>query len=395
MSEGPILKTIFDMERYYYGGVQVDAFSSDRFDPTYFMKTDAIHGIGTTGLWNRIYGANAWAQFNRDVNIFGALPKVAWIHSGFRALTNRSDFYNTIVGIDSGMTIPDAKTMSWEQVSLTPQIVSVVFEISAQLEYLARQGHDDAIAGLAHLRMQYAIEQAEVTNKILGMQASDWANISGNSVSSPISPYPLDLIVGDYTVEADNNHRYLYGFDRSTATWLNSNVIDKAGAELIDDDIIDLIKKVRKNGANPTLWVMGYEAYAKVQKMYSSEVRYNVLGEKKVKMSVNGIATPEGHDAGFSISTLYGIPVIVSKDVTGRSGGYLENIYLLDTSNPEGFEYPRLGVWVAKPVQYNEAGVSTGNPFAIGKYADKGMYWMMANNVSTFCKAQGKIIKAT
>ena len=53
----------------------------------------------------------------------------------------------------------------------------------------------------------------------------------------------------------------------------------------------------------------------------------------KVTISVNGVETEQGLDAGMRISTLYSIPMIASKDVTKDT---ISRMYFLDTSDPEG-----------------------------------------------------------
>jgi hypothetical protein len=46
---------------------------------------------------------------------------------------------------------------------------------------------------------------------------------------------------------------------------------------------------------------------------------------------------------------------------------------------------------VAKPTQYFEAGISTGNPFAINFIGDKGLYRTMGDVICTRFNVQGKI----
>jgi hypothetical protein len=46
---------------------------------------------------------------------------------------------------------------------------------------------------------------------------------------------------------------------------------------------------------------------------------------------------------------------------------------------------------IAKPTQYFETGISSGNPFAINAFADEGLYRTMAELVCTFFKAHGKL----
>ena len=52
---------------------------------------------------------------------------------------------------------------------------------------------------------------------------------------------------------------------------------------------------------------------------------------------------------------------------------------------------PRLGIDIAKPTQYFEAGMNSGDPFGIDKLANEGMYRTMGELKCRFFKAQGKI----
>jgi hypothetical protein len=88
------------------------------------------------------------------------------------------------------------------------------------------------------------------------------------------------------------------------------------------------------------------------------------------------------------VITLYGYPMIISKDTTADT---LSRMYFLDTSNPEGYDTPRLCIKVAKPTQYFEAGINQGTPFAINAFGNKGLYRTMGELHCPFPAAQGKL----
>jgi hypothetical protein len=64
---------------------------------------------------------------------------------------------------------------------------------------------------------------------------------------------------------------------------------------------------------------------------------------------------------------------------------------LLDTSDPEGYGEPRLGLEIAKPTQYFETGIEQGNPFAINKFNSEGLYRTLGEIKCTALQTQGKI----
>jgi hypothetical protein len=109
---------------------------------------------------------------------------------------------------------------------------------------------------------------------------------------------------------------------------------------------------------------------------------------------VNGIQVLDGKEGivgGLRVATLYGYPIIVSKNTITDTTSGKSRLFLLDSSNPEGYDLPRLCIKMAKPTQYFEAGINAGTPFAVNKFTDKGLYRTMGELICTFFKVQGKI----
>ena len=110
--------------------------------------------------------------------------------------------------------------------------------------------------------------------------------------------------------------------------------------------------------------------------------RFGNGDEKLVIPTFNGIkgAPVAGYEGGFTVATYQGIPIIPTKECKQDT---ISRMYFVDTRY--------MHIKIAKPTQYFETGISTGNPFAINKFADEGLYRTMAELVCTFFKAHGKL----
>jgi len=205
----------------------------------------------------------------------------------------------------------------------------------------------------------------------------------------------IDRVCSSYTevndCSLDGNDADIYSLDRDTSTgWYHAYVGENNDTDraLTDSLIRAALDEIGEAGGNTTLILTGHDTYAAIQGLYDSQVRYNILGEGKAKVGVNGVETAEGVGVGLDVSTLYGIPLFKSSDCKKDT---LSRIYFLDTSDPEGHGEPRLGLKIAKPTQYFEAGMNTGDPFGINKLANEGMFRTMGELICKNFKAQGKI----
>ena len=120
----------------------------------------------------------------------------------------------------------------------------------------------------------------------------------------------------------------------------------------------------------------------------------NPYGEALVQVDVNGIQTFKGTGVGIHVDSIYGIPFIPSKDAPSDSGDSAEigRLFALDTSDAEGYGYPRIGIQIAIPTEYYEATRrSAGYPFINNAFVEKGVFRTMGETVCRHFKSQGKI----
>ena len=83
------VRTVQDMERYYYGGASQTGYTYGSGD---ILKADAPLLSSTAGTYQAIYGRKVWSQLNQEFNAFSILPKRPWERSGWRVITGRPSF---------------------------------------------------------------------------------------------------------------------------------------------------------------------------------------------------------------------------------------------------------------------------------------------------------------
>jgi hypothetical protein len=120
----------------------------------------------------------------------------------------------------------------------------------------------------------------------------------------------------------------------------------------------------------------------------------NPYGEALVQVDVNGIQTFKGTGVGIHVDSIYGVPFIPTKDSPSNASDASEvgRLFALDTSDAEGYGYPRLGIMVSIPTEYYEATRrSPGYPFINNAFVEKGVFRTMGETVCRSFIAQGKI----
>lgn len=368
-----VFRTIQDMERYYYGGGITEQV----------VKVDAPVLSSTTGVLNQVYGAQVWSQINQEANVWGVLPKNPWDKSGWRVMTARAGSSADGAVAENG-AIPDSTKPTFSEIAATLKTVAHTFNVSHHQHLLALSG-DDAIGRIEELRQLFANKHREALNQQL---LRDVDSTAGNRFES------IDRVCSSLAEEAliDAGDSDIYGIDRSDTanSWADAYVDHNSGTDrkLSDTMLRTMLNTVQENGGKPVVWITGHDTMTSIMGIYDAQVRYSPLGQATFRVGVNGIQTEDGIGVGINVATLYGRPLILSKDVVKDT---ISRVYLLDTSDPEGFGKPRLGIDVAMPTQYFEAGMVTGDPFGIDKIANEGMFVTMGELKCRNFKAQGKI----
>ena len=176
----------------------------------------------------------------------------------------------------------------------------------------------------------------------------------------------------------------IYSIDRSANSWsnaeLSTNVVSNTVTNrVLSLDILDgLFQQLWERGGNPKVILTGYDTLMRLQQLLQSQQRF--MEEKRVTPTYNGVKGVPGIEAGFIVATYNGVPIIPSKDVQKDT---LSRMYLLDT------DYMYFST--AIPTQYFESGIETGDPFAINRLGQEGLYRTMGEVWTTFFGAQGQV----
>ena len=130
------------------------------------------------------------------------------------------------------------------------------------------------------------------------------------------------------------------------------------------------IQKIRTNGGEPKLIVMGHDQYFKLERLLNSQQRY--LGQEEYQVGVGSEKTFPGTRTGLILATYMGIPILPDADTTkspkagGTTGTHGSNVYVLDTDYLE--------VAVAQPTQY----IENRDYFAASSLVVRGLLYTMA-----------------
>jgi len=400
------IRTMDELESLYYGG----------FSRNLTSKTNTGLTTGVGGAFNAVFGAYAWAQLNLEANAFGILPKYPWDKSGWRAITARPvlDLIQGETlqgGVGEGGLIPNSQIPTIDEIDIRPKTMAITFETSEVMEWLANHSKDDIWGGLGSLRLYMAVQHKELINQAIMSDVETAAAAAGANHAGTNNFESLDRIISSDAEEDVLGGAFTDFYDpwkgstgatidRDAATTYDATV-DSAGTlgtadgVLTDDIIRTHLRKIRiAAGKDPNVFLGSHEVYSEIQGMYLPQVRVaNPYGEKIVQVDVNGIKTFDGTGVGIHVNSLYGVPFIPTKDAPQNGATEVGRLFALDTSDAEGFGYPRIGIQIAIPTEYYEATRRTpGYPFInSNSLVERALFRTMGETVCRHFKSQGKI----
>ena len=399
--------------------------------------TKAAGGISssTPGVYNPIYGAMVWANFNLEANIFGCLPKFVWDRSGWRIFTEKA---NSIADKDAGATtnndtlggtleggkVADPIHAEPETISVRPKTVQYPFEVTEVQEHLNTNSADDNWGKLSQQRVYASAQFKEMVNRQLSLNVGA-IDTTAKDNKTRLNLEGIDRVVSSKAeFDSDTNKAAVpelrnpwvnidatgsviatskAQIDRTTKKY--DSVVTSAGSSMTTNGILTnrlitshLADMRIAGGKDPTMIIAGQNTYKEAQNVYMGSVRIQNTADIRstFQIDLNGIKTFAGTGVGLHISEIYGIPLIPSKDAPTDGTGTVGRLYTLDTSDPEGSGQPRLGIKVLKPFVYYEVSPRiAGYPFTTGGFVNKGVFQgIMELTCHTFV-SQGKITNIT
>ena len=367
------VRTITDMERYYYGAGNAMGYS---YTGSELLKADTPMLSTTAGTYQAIYGRKVWSQLNQEFNAFSILPKKPWDRSGWRVITAKPNGGALHGGVAENAILPDTVKPTFQHVAAKPKTIAHTFDMSETAIFLADR--DDGMGDIrAVLKEEMGKHHAEMVNKML---LTDVTTVAGNNFES------LDRITTGNTNMAASAHydagdEDIYSIDRSANSWAfaEDNADSSSTNRTLSLDHLDtLFQQIWERGGNPKVILTGYDTLMRLQQLLQSQQRF--MEEKRVTPTYNGVKGVPGMEAGFIVATYNGVPIIPTKDMPKDS---ISRMYFLDT------DYMYFST--AIPTQYFESGIETGDPFAINTLGQEGLYRTMGELWTTFFGAQGSI----
>jgi hypothetical protein len=387
------LTTMAQFENLYYRHPELLAQLGDASMP--WLQKDAQYNTDVAGIYNAVFGRMAWTQLNLEANAFSVLPKYPWVTSGWRVHSARG--YTQTTGdpetqrgfIGQTGTLPATHRETFMEVSTTPKQIATNFDVSEIMEALASQSNDDHIGNMEYLKPVYSARHRENINQQLLHDVDTVATKGFQSLDRICSSYAEASAILSATTDVD-----VYGLTRGSAPnihdaqVLHNSDVDR---DLTDALIRVMIASIGEAGGETSFILTGWDTDQTIKGIYDTQVRYNILEHTQVKLGINGVESQRGLGVGLGVNSLYGNPMIVSKDVKkdGKS-----RMYFLDTSDPEGYGIPRLGFKVLKPTQYFEAGIDSSVPettFGLNGLRTEGMFRTSGELICRRFNTQGKI----
>ena len=372
------VRTIQDMERYYYGGTATTGYTYSSGD---ILKADAPLLSTTAGTYQAIYGRKVWSQLNQEFNAFSILPKKPWERSGWRIITSKPSF-NVGGGLAENATLPDTTKPDFLHVAAKPKTIGHSFDLSEVSMFLSDK--DDGLGDVRQvLKEEMGKHHADHINRML---LEDVETPAGNDLESldRLTSDPDKMTTSTNHVSATTDHD-LYSITRDGSSDFHSAEVDVSTAadtnrNLSLNQLDGLFQQIWKRGGNPKVMLTGYDTLMRVQQLLQSQQRF--MESKRVTPTYNGVKGVPGIEAGFMVATYNGVPLIPSKDVVTDTSG-ISRIYYFDT------DY--LWFQTAIPTQYFESGIETGDPFAINRLGQEGLYRTMGEVWDAFFGAGGSI----
>ena len=382
------VRTVTDMERYYYGAGNSMGYT---YTGSELLKADAPMLSTTAGTYQAIYGRKVWSQLNQEFNAFSIMPKKPWERSGWRVITDKPNSGTVHGGIAENGTLPETVKPVFQHVAAKPKTIAHSFDVSEVAVFLADK--DDGLGDMRSvLKEEMGKHHAEMVNKMLLTDCSTTAGNNFESLDRITAAEAADGSGSATTLKttSSNNHADdgdldIYSIDRRTNTWSSAEVNCAADTQASNKRVLSLdhldttFQQVWERGGNPKVILTGYDTLMRLQQLLQAQQRF--MEEKRVTPTYNGVKGVPGIEAGFIVATYNGVPIIPSKDVVKTDG--LSRMYLLDT------DYMYFST--AIPTQYFESGIETGDPFAINRLGQEGLYRTMGEVWTTFFGAQASI----
>ena len=239
-------------------------------------------------------------------------------------------------------------TVGWYDASATANIKTDA-SVTVSSVSSATITHSAAGVTLADGDVIFALRRAGITS-LDDIVSEDGMAVGGVNAS----PSAYDLTVAGRTA-GQWNAAASASYNSGTGRDLSLNLLDTA------------IQKIRTNGGEPKVIIMGHDQYFKLERLLNSQQRY--MGQEEYQVGVGSERTFPGTRTGLVLATYQGIPILpdadTPKSVNSSDTALGSNVYVLDTDYLE--------IAIAQPTQY----VENRDYFAANALGVRGLLYTM------------------
>lgn len=334
----------------------------------------------TSGVFNVIYGASAYAQIVKSANAMGILSNRAVECSGFRAETAQSS--TDLPGVEEGTGLPADAIASYAEVTVGVKDLAHLTAITFLQQNL--ENKDDVLASANVIESEKQTFFNRLNRNILyDVHSGAPADQHMNSLSSLIESYAHSTASSGIGA----NQADFYNIDRdAAASWadayVNYNTVAADTPRTFNlsyvDDCIMQTGKARMPANAPYgegVILTGFDTEAVLTQHVETK---NRLAEKFVTISVNGVKTAPGQEGSIRVNAYKGQPIFLDANVGAPNSG-ISDMFFLDTST--------VSLGVLQPVKFHQ-----GNDiFANDGFKSRYGWHMQANIWVTYPRANGKL----
>ena len=391
------LRELRELERKFYGSPIIRKADADvaPATPAYTTAPDWVQPL---------FGRKVWSFLNYEKNVFAILPKEVWKQSGWRLLTAAGQSWahsgaELAGGIARGGALPD--TIAPTIVVNATQPKEVIHTWGTEEIYEFMSSIDDSVEIIPLMREELGKEHAAIINTMLVQSVEYLAGNSSGNWAGTDNFETLDRIIAsdaeEDAVGGSHDHYYdpwkKYGIldiDRDSGTTYDAVVKAPGGTLGTDGDLTlwaieEVWRTIIEAGGKPDVILTGADFVTALSEILEPERRF--IGEAKVMPQYGGVrGIAAGVEAGFSVATFRGIPIITTAAMRCTDSSYGDTIskaMFLDT------EY--LSFKVAAPTRYMETKRDYTSYVAQDKLRIEGAYLTVGELICYRFNVQGKL----
>jgi len=390
------LRQLRELEKKFYGSKLIRKVDVD--------ITPATVAYTTLPDWVQpVFGRKVWSFLNYEKNVFAIIPKERWIQSGWRMLTAAAQSWEHSGaelrgGMARGASLPDTIAPTLKVNATQPKEVMHTWAVREIDEFLS--SIDDSVNIIPFMREELGKEHAAIINTMLvqsveylaGNATANWAGTDNFESLDRIiaSDAEEDAVGGTYSGFYDPwTKSGLQAVDRDTSTEWDA-VVESPGTLGTDADLtlwaIEKVwRKIIENGGATDVILTGADFVTALSEILEPERRF--MGQAQVVPQYGGVrGLGPGVEAGFSVATFRGIPIITTRVMRCTDPTYGDTIskaMFLDT------EYLRFRV--AAPTRYMETERRYVSYLAQNKLRIEGGYLTVGELIAYRFNVQGKL----